>query len=88
MLVNRIIQTVGDFFKKHTGAFSVVHSFKATNMISGREREFMPGETVLIYPGQADETVTIEIEKSLFWVKRSIFENCCKWKNDGAGPFF
>jgi hypothetical protein len=86
--VNRIIQTVGDFFKKRTGSFSVVHSFKATNMISGREREFMPGETLLSYPGQPDGTVTIEIEKSLFAVERSIFEACCKWKNDGAAPLF
>ena len=77
------------FFKKcMTRAFSVVHAFNATNAISGRQREFKPGETLLCDPGQADGTVTIEIQKSLFLVERSIFETCCKWKNDGAAPFF
>ena len=86
---DRIVQIVGKFFNKHmTRAFSVVRPFKATNAISGREREFKPGETLLSDPGQGDGNVTIEIEKSLFVVERSIFEACCKRKNDGATPFF
>lgn len=71
-----------------TGAYSVVHSFKATNMISGSEREFKPGETVSSDTRQIDGKVTIEIDKSFFAVERSIFEASCKWKNEGGAPFF
>lgn len=82
-----IAQAFGRFFKKHviTRAYSVVHGFKATNTISGQEREFKPGETVVSYPGKTDGTVTIEIDNSFFVVRRSIFEACCKWNYIG-GP--
>jgi hypothetical protein len=58
------------------------------NAISGRERAFKPGETLLSDSGHSDGTVTIEMDKSLFVVERSIFETCCKRSNEGATPFF
>jgi hypothetical protein len=68
-----------------TRAYSVVHAFKATNAISGREREFKPGETLLSDRNQTNGNVTIEIDRSFFVVEQPIFEACCKWKNEG-GP--
>ncbi len=48
---------------------------KRINVISGRERAFKPGETFLSDSGQSDGSVTIEMDKSLFVIERSIFEN-------------
>jgi hypothetical protein len=67
--------------------FSVVQAFKAKSAISGRERQFEPGETLLADSGQTGPNATIEVDKSLFLVKRSVFETCCTFKNEGA-PFF
>jgi hypothetical protein len=67
------------------GSSIVMHGFKATNVISGREREFKPGETVLSTPGQTDRSVIIEIDNSFFEAERSILEACCKANNVG-GP--
>ena len=69
------------------GAFNVVNGFKATNVNSGREREFKPGEK-LAGGEQTDGNVTIEIDNSFFLVELSVFEKCCKRNNDGAAPFF
>jgi len=57
-------------------------------MIFGSEREFKPGETVSSDTRQIDGKVTIEFDKSFFAIERSIFEASCKWKNEGAAPFF
>jgi hypothetical protein len=84
--LRQVAQALSKFFKDKvmTGAYSVVHGFRATNAISGHEREFKPGEIVVSYPGQTNETVTIEIDNSFFVVGRSIFEASCKWNNVGA----
>jgi hypothetical protein len=71
-----------------TRAFTVVQPFKAENAISGREREFKPGEKLISDSAKGEMIVTIEFEKSLFVVERSIFQACCKWMNDGASPIF
>ena len=71
-----------------TGAFDVINGFKATNVISGREREFKPGEKLKSDRWQTDGNVTIEIDNSFFLVKQSIFLKCCMRNNDGATPFF
>jgi hypothetical protein len=42
-------------------AYTVVQPFRATTAISGRDRQFLPGEAVLCDPAQAGETVIIEV---------------------------
>jgi hypothetical protein len=71
-----------------TGAFNVINGFKATNVISGGEREFKPGEKLASGSRRTDGNVTIEIDNSFFLVKQSIFMKCCKRNNHGAAPFF
>ena len=71
-------EDVGDFFKKNTGRYVVVHRFEGINAISGQKREFKPGETFVDHSEQADGTITIEIDMSFFAVERSIFEAACK----------
>jgi len=71
-----------------TRAFNVVQAFKGTNVISGRKREFRLGEIVVSDNDEAEGRVTFEIERSFFVVEQSTFKACCKWKNDGAAPFF
>jgi len=64
--------------------YSVIQAFKATEPISGRERQFGPGEIVLFHTGQAGSTITIEVDSSLYLVERSIFKTCCRFKNEGS----
>jgi hypothetical protein len=64
-------------------AYTVVQPFRATTAISGRDRQFLPGEAVLCDPAQAGETVIIEVDEFLFLTDRSTFESCCQWKNEG-----
>jgi len=68
--------------------YSVIQPFKAMTPISGRERQFQPGETFLYDTGQTGAIITIEVDKSLFLVDRSIFETCCTFKGESAPPFF
>jgi len=80
--VNQIISGI---FKKRTArAFSVVYAFRATHVVSGRVRDFNPGETLLSDTRRTDWIAIVEIEQSLFEVERSIFEDSCKRKNDRA----
>jgi hypothetical protein len=64
--------------------FDVLHAFKATEPISGRERRFEPGAVIMCDTGQTGPTVTIEADMSLFLVDRPIFESCCRFKNQGS----
>lgn len=64
--------------------YGVIRPFKAMTAISGRERQFQLGETFLYDTGQAGTTVTIEADKSLFLVERSIFETYCTFKGEFA----
>jgi hypothetical protein len=68
-----------------TLAYSVVEAFKARSAISGRERQFKPGETLLSEAKKSGPTVTIEFDHSFFVIDRSVFEACCVFKNEGAG---
>jgi hypothetical protein len=67
-----------------TQPYSVIQGFRATEPISGRERQFEVGDTVLYDIGQAGTPITIEFEWSLFLVERSVFKNCCRFKNEGS----
>jgi hypothetical protein len=68
-------------------AYDVVHAFRAISGISGAERRFTPGDVVLLDSGQTEDNIWIESGGTLFQVERSVFENCCKWKNEGAASF-
>jgi hypothetical protein len=68
-----------------THQFSVVRAFKATSVISGRERQLKPRDTLLSDTPQIESMVTLELDKSFFLVERAIFQACCKWENVG-GP--
>jgi hypothetical protein len=63
--------------------YIVTRPFKATSAISGREREFKPGDWFLCDSGQRGETITIEVDLSLLLIDRKTFETCCKFKNEG-----
>jgi len=67
-----------------TLAYEVFAPFVAADAISGKERKFKPGETVLYDDSQRDPTVTIEFEESQFLVDSSTFEQCCEVK--ALGP--
>jgi hypothetical protein len=67
-----------------TNPYSVIKTFRATTAISGRERQFEPGETVLCDPALPGETVIVEADEFLFVVDRATFNACCKWKNEGT----
>ena len=62
--------------------YSVNRPFKAMTAVSGRERHFQPGETLLFDTGQTGATVTIEAEKTVFLVDHSVFETCCTFKGE------
>jgi hypothetical protein len=63
--------------------FKVIRSFKATYAISGREHEFKPGDVISCDTGQAGQTVTIEVDNTLFLVDRPTFSSSCIFKNEG-----
>jgi hypothetical protein len=67
--------------------YKVIRPFKAMTGISGRERQFLLGETFVCDPALPGETITIEADEFLFLVDRATFKTCCKWKNEGQ-PFF
>jgi hypothetical protein len=63
--------------------YIVVQQFGATAAISGRERQFLPGEILFCDPALSGETVIIEVDEFLFLTDRSTFKACCQWKNEG-----
>jgi hypothetical protein len=65
--------------------YMVTRPFTATSAISGRERQFEPGDSFLCDSGQSGATVTIEVDLSLFLIDRKTFETCCKFMNEGIG---
>jgi hypothetical protein len=64
--------------------FTVLKTFTATSPISGRERLFEPGDTLICDTGQTGATLTFEFETSVFLVDRSTFKRCCIFKNEGV----
>jgi hypothetical protein len=66
-----------------TNPYSVVKAFRTTTAISGRERQFKPGDTFLCDAALPGETVIVEADEFLFIVDRATFNAYCKWKNEG-----
>jgi hypothetical protein len=64
--------------KKMIKDYEVVRAFEATAPISGRRRQFEPGDVIACEMGQAGPRITIEADSSLFLVERSAFKTCCK----------
>ena len=64
--------------------YEVIRPFEATTAISGRERQFLPGETSACDLGRPGESIIIEAEEFLLLVDRVTFKACCKWKNGGG----
>jgi hypothetical protein len=64
--------------------YSVRHSFKATDPISGREQSLEPGDTLTCDTGQKGTTILIEINGLSFLVLRATFKACCEFKNQGG----
>jgi hypothetical protein len=60
--------------------YSVIQPFTAKTAISGRERKFLPGEDFMCDPAKPGETITIESDEFFFFVERSVFKTCCKFK--------
>jgi len=60
--------------------YSVIQQFTAKAAISGRERKFLPDEEFECDPAKPGETITIEADGFFFFVDRSIFKTCCKFK--------
>ena len=52
-------------------AYIVVQQFGTTAALSGRERQFLPGETLFCDPALSGETVIIEGDEFLFLTDRS-----------------
>jgi hypothetical protein len=67
--------------------YDVVRAFEATAPISGRKRQFKPGDVIAYEIGQAGPTITIEADTSLFLIDRSTFKACCKLKNHGTAGY-
>jgi hypothetical protein len=65
-------------------AFSVIKKFEAKEPISGRDHQFELGDRILCDTGQEGPTIAIELEWSLFFLERSVFKDCCRWKNEGG----
>jgi hypothetical protein len=65
--------------------YTVTRPFTATSAISGRERQFEPGDSFLCDFGQSGATVAIEVDLSLFLIDRRTFETCCKFNSEGQG---
>jgi hypothetical protein len=65
----------------------VIRPFRVMAGISGRERQFLPSETLVCDPALSGETIIIEADGFLLLVDRATFKACCKWKNEGQ-PIF
>jgi len=58
--------------------------FNAKAAISGRMRQFQPGETFLCDPSQTGPIVVIEADEFLFLIERPTFEACCRFQGGFA----
>jgi hypothetical protein len=67
--------------------YEVIRPFKAMAGISGRERQFLPGETFICDRALPGETIIIDADEFLFLADRATFKACCKSKNEGQ-PIF
>jgi len=64
--------------------YRVVRPFAAKAAISGRQREFVPGETFFVDSGQADESVLINADEFLYIVNNVTFQTCCIFQGEGS----
>jgi hypothetical protein len=64
--------------------YVAVRPFTATTAISGRERQFQPGETFVCDAALPGDDAIIETDEFLFLVDRATFRACCIWKNEGV----
>jgi hypothetical protein len=64
--------------------YDVVRAFDATAPISGRKRQFEPGDVIASAMGQVGPIVTIEVDASPFLVDRTAFQSCCKFGTCGS----
>ena len=64
-----------------TLAYEVFAPFVAADAISGKQRKFEPGETVLYDDTQRDPTVSIAFGDDEFLLDSSTFEQCCKFRD-------
>lgn len=64
--------------------YTVVRPFTAKAAISGRKRQFQPGETFLCDPTGDDARIVIEADEFLFFVDRSTFNTCATFKGGFA----
>jgi len=60
--------------------YRVVHPFAAATAISGRDRDFRPGELLDCDPSQEGGTVILEVDGFLYLAERATFEACCKFE--------
>jgi hypothetical protein len=59
--------------------YKVIQSFAATEPISGNQKKFAPGETLVCDKAEEGPTLTLEVGGGLtsyFLVERSVFEAC------------
>ena len=70
-----------------THFYLVTCQFEAPNAISGRLRQFKPGEMFGCDAkrNSTGATITVEVDAAIFLVDRSILETCCRIENVG-GP--
>ncbi len=67
-----------------TQPYDVLQAFAAKTAISGREYQFKPGEIIACDKSQQGQTIVIETDGSFFLVDRSVFDACCKFRNEGS----
>jgi hypothetical protein len=58
--------------------------FVAAEAISGKQRKFVTGETILYDDSQREPIVTIEFQGSQFLLDSSTFEQCCKFRDQSV----
>jgi hypothetical protein len=71
-----------------TVSYVCIRPFKARIAVSGREREFKPGDRFCrqIDEVQQAETITLEADGSYFLAERIIVDACCRAENE-TPPF-
>ncbi|MBZ5641410.1 MAG: hypothetical protein LAO19_01505 [Acidobacteriia bacterium] len=65
--------------------YDVLQSFAAAEAISGREHRFNVGDIIVCEMRQRGISIVIEFETTFFLVDRSVFDACCKFRNEGGG---
>jgi hypothetical protein len=67
-----------------TQPYDVVQAFVAEEAICGREHRFKVGDIIACEMRQRGNSIVIEFETTFFLVDRSVFDACCRFRNEGS----